>query len=231
MEKMELVTKNDQEAVLDKEITSIEKAADAFVIRTDSDFKKAGDFAKNVKSVQKKVKEYWEPMRESTYKAYKSVTDHKKEMLEPLEKAEKIMKEKMGEFRMEQKRIAEEKERLLRKLAREEMEKKLAEAAKAAEDGDGFTAEYAMAEAEMLDNMSKTATLPVEQMKVAGVSQRKTWRIDKIDLSKLPVEFQGVLIRPADEKAIMQLIKDTDGKIEIPGVEFEETVGISVRAS
>ena len=229
--KEELILYSEQEADLDREVTSIEQAASSFVIANDIDYASAGDFTKNVKSVQKKVEEYWEPMRESTYKAYKAVTDHKKEMLDPLKNAEKIMKKKMGDYNMLQEKRRREQEEKLRRLAQEELDKKLAEAARAEAEGNVFDAEFAMAEAEVLDNLAQTATVTAKPLKTKGVSTTKAWAIKNIDLSKLPVEFAGVLIRPADEKAIMQLIKATKGKIQIPGVEYEETVSISVRAS
>ncbi len=230
-EEKSVVLYSEEEKNLGKEATSIEKAAASFIIRTDDDYVSAGEFTKNVKSFQKKVEEYWEPMRASTYSAYKAVMDHKKDMLDPLKKAESVIKKKMGGYQMEQKRKAKEQEEMLRRLAQEELDRKLAEAAEAEGSGDAFGAEFAMAEAEVMDNIAQTATVTSKTTKVRGVSHKTAWEITKIDLSKLPTDFAGVLIRPADEKAIMKLIKESGGNVKIPGVEYEETVSISVRAS
>ena len=83
-----LVLDSQQEVLLGKEASSIEQKASEVVVKSDGDFALAGEYTKNVKAVQKKVEEFWEPMRSSTYAAYKAVTDRKKAMLDPLKKAD-----------------------------------------------------------------------------------------------------------------------------------------------
>ena len=220
-----------EEKALGGEVTMIEQRAMDIIIQDDAGFAIAGNVTRDVKAAQKKVEAYWEPMRVTTYNAYKAVTDHKKAMLDPLKNAETILKKKMSAYQVEQERKRREDEERLRRLAQEEADRKLAEAAKAESEGDVFGAEFAMAEAEVMDNMSRTVSVVRPAAKVAGITQTKGWAIRNIDLSKLPVEFAGVLIRPADERAIMNLIKASKGQIKIPGVEYEETVNLSVRAS
>lgn len=226
-----LVVQSEQEAQLGKEISSIEKTAEALVIRTEEDYAYAGSILRDQKSLQKKIEDFMEPMRKASYDAYKAVMDRKNAMLEPLKKVERILKPKMAKYSMEQERLRKEAEEKMRKLAQAEIDRKLEEAAKAESNGDHAAAEYAMAEAEVLDSVSSIPVQSKPTMKLTGISQMKTWEIKKIDLSKLPCEFAGALIRPADEKAIMALIKATKGNIVIPGVEYEETVSLSVRAS
>ena len=221
----------EQERELGREVSAIEQHAASIVIQSDEDYAAASTFARNIKSAQKKVKDYWEPMRVSTYNAYKSVTDHKKQMTDPLDKAESIIKRKMSVYQMEVERKRREEEERLRRLAQEEMDRKLAEAAKAEAKGDVYGAEFAMAEAEAIDNMAATMTYQPVSQKPAGISHTKSWEIKSIDLRKLPDEFNGVALKIPDTKAIMNLIKASKGSIQIPGVEFEETISISVRAS
>lgn len=225
-----LVLDTTEEKQLTKEVSAVERRASDIIIRTDVDYAMAGELTKQVKTAQKKVEEYWEPMRESTYKAYKSVTDHKKEMIDPLKNAEKILKSKMGEYTMEQERKRREQEAEMRRLAEIEREKKLAEAEAAESKGDIAAAEFAMAEAEVMDNVAVTGTVQVAAPKVEGISKTKAWRITGIDDEKVPIDIAGIVIRPVDEKAILNLIKQSKGKIKIPGVTFEETVSISVRS-
>ena len=151
-------------------------------------------------------------------------------MLDPLEAAEKIIKGKMSDYQMVQEKIRREQEEKMRALARAEMEKKMAEAEKAEKSGDVFSAEYARVEAEALEAAAETMSVPKAQVKVDGVAQKKAWEITGIDLSKLPCEFGGVVIRPADEAAIMRLIRESRGGVQIPGVEFRETVSFAVKA-
>lgn len=225
-----LVLGTAEEKKLEKEVSVVEKQAGDIVITNDAEYQYAGELTKQVKAAQKKVEEYWEPMRASTYAAYKSVTDHKKDMLDPLKNAESILKKKISGYLVEVERKRKAEEEALRKQAEEEMLKKMAEAEEAAKKGDVEAVEYAMAEAEVMEQVAATAVVESQATKVSGISQKKDWKITKIDEEKVPVDIAGIVIRPVDEKAIMNLIKSTKGKVKIPGVTFEETVNISVRA-
>lgn len=223
------VVVTEKERELERQVNRFEMMAESMVIASEEDFASAGNSVKEVKATLKKVEEYWEPMRASTYSAYKAVTDHKKEMVDPLKNAERILKKKMSDYKVAQERIRQKKEEAMRAVARQEMERKIAEAEKAAENGDVLGSEYAMAEAEAYENLAETARLESKETKVDGISESKSWEITGIDLKELPDEFAGVIIRPADEKAIMRLIKSSKGEVNIPGVTFREKVSFSVK--
>ena len=215
---------------LTQEASLIEQKAQSVVVASDADYSAAGDLTKAVKQMQKKVEEYWEPMRVSAKKAYDDILAHKKAMVEPLKAAEKILKTKMGDYSMEKERKRRAQEEMMRKLAEQEMNRKLEEAAEAEAAGDATGAEYAMAEAEVLEGVSIGGSIVSQAPKAQGVSQSKSWKIVCIDASKVPVVFGGVEIRPVDERAVMRLIKESKGTVQIPGIQYEETVSISVRS-
>lgn len=214
-----------------RELTIVESEAMGLSIVTDDDYSKAGETVKKIKALAKKVTDYWEPMRVSAKKAYDDVLAHKKEMLDPLDKAEKSLKGEMGKFlkRKEEERKAIEE--ALRAQARAEADRKLAEAMMAEQFGDTEVAEYALASAQVMENASKTVTVQSDAPKASGVSTRKTWRIKSVDAPKVPVNVDGVCIRPVDEKAVLALIKAHGGNISIDGIEFEEDVIMSVRGN
>lgn len=218
------------EKKLGEEVSAIELQAESVVIATVEDYSMAGKATGNVKRMQKKVEEYWEPMRVSTKKAYDEVLTHKKEMLAPLKKAEKILKGKMGVYLLEQERKCKEQEEAMRKLAEAEADKKLQEAIDASNAGDTVAAEFAMAEAEVYDAAAATGAIAKQTPKAEGVSTSRSWKITAIDSKQVPIEFRGMELRPVDEKLVMQLIKASKGKIAIPGIKYEETVTISVRS-
>ena len=87
------------EDALNKEASLIEQKASSVAVTNDAEYAAAGELTKAVKQMQKKVKEYWEPLRVNAKAAYDEVLSHKKEMLDPLEAAEKILKGKMGSYR------------------------------------------------------------------------------------------------------------------------------------
>ena len=85
------------EDALNKEASLIEQKASSVAVTNDAEYAAAGELTKAVKQMQKKVKEYWEPLRVNAKAAYDEVLSHKKEMLDPLEAAEKILKgEQLG---------------------------------------------------------------------------------------------------------------------------------------
>lgn len=219
----------EEENKLGRQVSLIEQKAESVIVASDDGFAYAGELTKQVKQMQEKVTNYWEPMRKSTYDAYKSVTDHKKEMLDPLAAAEKILKKKMGAYTLQKERERREREEELRRQAEAEMDRKLEEAAKAESEGDMLGAEMAMTEAEVMEHVATTAVIKPEAPAVKGVSTQKTWKITKVDPVTVPTHVQGVEIRPVDEKAVLRLIKATKGAIQIPGITFEEDVTVSIR--
>ena len=218
----------EEENKLGRQVSLIEQKAESVVVDSDDGFAYAGELTKQVKQMQAKVTDYWEPMRKTTYEAYKSVTDHKKEMLDPLASAEKILKKKMGAYTLKEKERREREEEL-RRQAEAEMNRKLEEAAKAESEGDALGAEMAMTEAEVMENVATTAVIKPEAPTMKGVSTTKTWKITKVDPTTVPTHVQGVEIRPVDEKAVLRLIKAAKGTIKIPGIAYEEDVAVSVR--
>lgn len=217
------------EATLDKMVSVIERQAESVSIATEGDYRNAGAFAQTIKRAQKKVEDYWEPMRVSTKLAYDGVLTHKKAMLDPLKAAEKILKQKMSDFYIEQKRRKEEEEELLRRAAQAEADRKLNEAIEASENGDSAAAEYAMAEAEILEGAAVVGAVRNPSVKADGVGASMSWEITEIDPSKVPISFDGMELRPVDEKIVLQLIKKSKGKIQIPGIAYKETAVISIR--
>lgn len=218
------------EEALGTEATALIAVAKETSIQTQADYEQAAAVLRNLKQLQGKVKDYWEPLRKSAKAAYDSVLEKKKEMLTPLEDAEKALKDQMTVYtvQQEEKRKAQEEE--MRQAARRESDLKLEEAAAAEQSGDTAGAAAAMEEAEVLDGMASSARVTARAPKANGVSQTKTWKLKSVDPEKVPIKVGGVEIRPVDQAAVMRLIRESKGTISIPGVEYEESVQISVRA-
>ena len=214
---------------LDREVSLIERRAEGVPVMNDVEFASAGSLLKEIKQMQKKVKEYWEPLRAKAKAAYDDVLSRKKEMLAPLESAEKMLKAKMGAYSDEKNRKARMQEEAMRLLARQEMERKLEEAATAEAEGDVVGAEFALAEAEVMEGVASNSIVQVKAPRADGVSRSKTWEIVEVDSSMVPVNFGGEEIRPVDLKAVMRIIKASKGTVQIPGIKYEENTTISVR--
>ena len=225
-----LVLDTPEETSLESQVSVFEEKVNAVVIKNQAGYEGAAELVKEVKRVQKQVTDYWEPLRVNAKAAYDAVLARKKEMLTPLDRAEKVLKKKMGDYTLEVERKRREAEEALRRAAEAEISKKLDEAAEAEASGDVDGAEYAMAEAEVLEGVSIGGDGGKAGPKAAGVSQSKSWEITEIDPDKVPVSIMGAVIRPVDEKAVMRIIKASKGTIQIPGIKYKETVNISVRS-
>lgn len=225
-----IVMTDGRESEISKEVSVIELRANGVAISSQKDYEDAAEFTKAIKQSQKKVEEFWEPLRLSTKKAYDDILARKKQMLDPLLVAEKTVKSKMSAYITEVRRIQAEQERERQRLAEEEANRKLDEAIAASEKGDEAAADYAMAEAEMISESARYPSAPQAVPKASGVSTSKAWKITAIDSDKVPVTFSGIELRPVNEKMVMQLIKASKGTIKIPGVTYEETQTISIRS-
>jgi len=209
-------------------VVKIYEQAQMLTINTAQDYDGAAEFTKQVKALSKRIKDYWEPLKKSARASWQSLVDREKELLKPLEQAENEVKKKMAAYQrkvQEEERAARE---LAEKLKREEAERLLAEAAKAAEQGNEMESEILLAQAEIME-----ASQPAVQMqapKATGVSTRTMYRARIIDESKVPVEVAGVVIRPVDLAAINKLAQASKGKIQIPGIEIYEEQSVAVRA-
>ena len=226
---MELKVTNNEELVLRGQIDALVEQAHEMTVETDDDVALATDITRGIKQVAKDVKEFFEPMRIETKKAYDAVVAAKKQFTDPLDAAEKELKNKVIAYDTEKRRKAAEAEAALRKAALEEAEKKRQAALDAQASGDVLAAEMAQIDAEALEATAQSVTVKTEDAKASGMSRRKAWKITGIDSSMVPISIAGAEIRPVDEKAVMALIKATGGSIQIPGIVYEETEILSIR--
>ena len=215
-----------EEAEIKDSVTNVERMASEIVIKSDEDLQNAVDFVKTIKESASKVTEFFKPMKDSAYKAHKSVCDREKGMLKPLQAAEKA---KIGDWTREQERIRLEKEAEMRRQAEAESVRKLEEAARLEAEGKNEEAETALQDAQYTEEAAKNMTVTAAAPKASGLSTQKAWEITGVDASKVPVEINGIEIRPVDTGAVMKLIKMSKGKAVIPGITYRETTQVSVR--
>ncbi len=217
------------EQQLTQEVTDIELRAESFVIQTPEDYEAASEFGKLLKQKAAEVTGFFKPMKDSAYQAHKAVCDREKAMLTPLKNAEKIVKKTMGDYLMEQERIRREAEEAARRAAEEERERKLKEAMALEAAGDKEGAEAAVEEAVVMDEATGYSVPAPVKPKVSGVSTSKDWEITSINTAKVPVNFNGMELRPVDQAAVMRLIRASKGSIAIPGIAYREVAKMSFR--
>lgn len=225
----EQVEPNEQETALAKSVTEIEFQAGAIVITNDKDYANAAEFGRTLKRQSSEVKAFFQPMKDAAHRAHKEVCDREKAMLKPLENAERILKKTMGAYVQEQERKRREAEEAARRAAQEEAERMLREACQLEADGDIVSADMALEEAQIMNDAAAAVSVEAAKPKAAGTSTRKDWEITDIDISRVPMEIAGVIIRPVDTAAVMRLIRSSKGQIKIDGITYKEVSTISFR--
>lgn len=202
--------------------------AKSLSISNDEEYEQAADFAKTIAARKKIVTDYFAPMKKAAHDAHKQVCDRENQLLEPLKSAERMCKGAMTQYMMKKQEEARRREAEIKRLAEEEAKRQLEEAQKLEAAGKKEEADSALSQAVVAEQLGTTAFVNGDAPKVKGVSHSKDWEIVSIDDSKVPIAISGAVIRPVDQAAIKRLIKATDGKIMIPGVEFRETLNLSI---
>lgn len=201
--------------------------ASELAITNNKDFELAGAMLVELKTYAKRVEEYWAEPKKTAYATWKDICAKEKAILDPLNQAEGLIKQKMATYQREQ----EAKERAIReeleRRQREEAERLFREAQEKEAAGDMFGADLALAQAELMEQSAPVAA--IQQPNAAGVSSRKVWKARITDESQVPVEVAGIVIRPVDLSALNNLAKATKGKAKIAGVEFYEEFIMSAR--
>ena len=126
-----VIEPSQKEDALAVQITDIEVQAENMLVENDQQYKEAGEFGIILKRKMSEVTEFFAPMKKAAHEAHKNVCDREKQMLAPLKSAEAILKKTMGDYVTKKERERREAEEKARQLAREETERKLAEAERA----------------------------------------------------------------------------------------------------
>jgi len=124
----------EEQEVLAREVDSVMVKAESIIITTLEEAEGARDYIKDtIKFRRKKIKEKFDPICDAANVAHKTATSARKSLLDPLDKAEKMIKLAVGKYVMEQQAIAEraaakaeEKARRDRVKALERAEKRIA---------------------------------------------------------------------------------------------------------
>lgn len=125
----------EKELALKQETTSLMQTVEQTKITTVAEYTNAEKLLQGIKALQKKITDYFEPLRAAAYEAYSKINDRKKSELKPVDAAYSKLGGMMAAWRMEQERIRQEAQRKADAEAaerqRKEQEKLLARAQKA----------------------------------------------------------------------------------------------------
>ena len=177
-------------------------------VETPEQYEAAAFGLKSLKGWMKDITDYFEPERKRTHEAYTAVTTLKATYLNKAESVEKIIKSKMGKYQLaEQEKI---------RKAQIEAAQKEAEARRAL--------------AESMPTPDAPAVVPEviipvvpEATKVSGISVRKTWKYEIVNLKEIKDIFFKL-----DEAMVAKVVRDygPDAVAMVGGIKVIEDVVI-----
>ena len=206
--------------VKEQEFTSAAQAAlntaHGLEITGESDLHIAAQLMEGFKKAKRSIEDFFKPMKDNAHQAHRAICDRENTLLAPYADADKSIKAKVTAYNAVQRRIAEEAAAELRRKQAEEAQHLMDEAVKAESSGNDAEAETLLKQAAITERVQA----PIQQEKVQGISYRTSYSVVVEDLSKVPCEAGGVVIRPVDESAIKKLAQLSKGALSIPGIKI-----------
>lgn len=214
------------EPVEEKAVTIVEQAK-AVTVKDSETYTAAGALWKSIGDMIKEVKDTFDPICDAAHKAHKAAVEKRSKYLDPLTLAQKSIKKLMSDYDAEQDRKRREEQRIIEeRLRKEEEERRLMEAIAAEEalKAQGATQEEVAQETATILEAPVTVApvvLPKSTPKLeGGPVYRTVWKFRIKDANLIPRQYMI-----PDEKAIGAVIRSSQGRISIPGVEpYEERV-------
>jgi len=210
------MSEQDQVKVIRADIAPVVARASAIVVKTPEQYTEASDFLKAVKGAQKRVTDFFGPMKSKAHEAWKAITTTEAATLKPLQDAEAQVKRVLITYQTEQEAIRQAEQRRLQaasdESARKERERLEKEAAKL-KTPELREARLEQAAAVIAPVVTVAAVTPV----IAGQSVRKTWKARVVNAALLPREYTL-----PNQQALDAFAKATKGAIPLSGVEFYE---------
>jgi len=204
------------EVALRQDVDQILAKMEQLAITNDEQFQETAEFLQGIKGKQKEVKDCFEPRRAKAEAEKQKILAEINGYKRPLEKAEIIVKKKLGEYRVEQEQ-----------RRREEEQKRLAELKAEAEDQLLDEAE-ANGDESILDDeiMLARPTLETEIPKMAGISFTEVWHFEIVDVKQIPRDYMI-----PDERKIQGVVKALKDKTSIPGIRVYSDQQVGARSA
>ena len=207
--------------------------AEGFEITNDEQNQEAADIINKMSTFRKNVKAFFKPVVDHAHKAWKVALGQQAVLVDPVEAAEKIMRQKSGDYFQEQERIRREEENRIRREAEkkakrereEEVKKERERAEKEAAEAKTKKEKEAI-ERKAKQEIEATLAAPIifsvpttNVKKVQGLSARKGYDFEIVDAKKIPRLYMKI-----DETKIRKYVKMMGKDAVIDGVRvFEKT--------
>jgi len=173
---------------------------------------KAAALLREIVGRRKAAAEWFQPMKESTHRAWKSVCEREREVLAKFAGPESVTRGKLTAYQAEAERVRRAAVAAAAQAAREEAERqRIANAEAAMDEGDLDEAEA------ILDAPPPLVVVPTVQAEPApeldGVSFSTVWQFEVVDEAALPRQYTT-----PDVKKIRRVVTALGEGTQIPGV-------------
>ena len=208
-----------QEDEVTREVVTVEIQARELKVVDAVSYVAAGELWKAIKALRAKVANTFDDIIKAAHLAHKKAVEKKKMHDGPLDAAERMVKQAMSAYDLEQERIRQAEQRRLEEIARKAAEEEALLAAIAAEEEakrNGATKEEAAQEAAAIIEQPvyvAPVVLAKETPKVQGLSFRTIWKFKITDIHKIPAQYMV-----PDEVKIGQVVRALKAQANIPGI-------------
>lgn len=227
----------EQEQSLSNEINPIVLRSQARIIKTPDQSLLAQEDIKDNKAKQKKIKEFFKPMKDAAKASHQAICDRENSFLEPLIQAEEIDKKKVIVFQAEEDRKREEQTRKdeAARQERERKERERIEAQAAAARAAGKTEKAEALEEKAASVVAEPTFKPSPAAsKAQGTSFKSIWKGEITDIKALCQSILDGRVAPdviaPNDSAINKLAGVCKNQMVIPGLKFYEEKVMSVRS-
>ncbi len=214
-----------------QETNSIANWANGLVVASKEDYAGAMARVKDIKNVKSRWLAYWEPVRTKAYAAWKEIKAKESAVADICDAAERTVKQKADAWYAEEQRKAAEEQRRLQAIADEKARRERIRLEKEAEKlKTPELREERMAQAAEVEAPIITVEAPEQ---VEGVSTVTRWKAKVTDMAALiegakPNTVAASFLQ-VNQQVAEAFARSTKGAVPVPGVEFIQERGVSVK--
>lgn len=218
-------------ADLEKQVELIQSTAESIVISNEQELENATAFIRRLKEQQKVVKDFYEPMVKATKESYDKVKAERDKLVNPLEDIEQEIRGLMNDYNNKVLQLKRAEEERIKK-EKEEQERQLRELQQDVQNGNTENLQ------EKVNAIMNQTTMPektVEMPKVAGMGTRTTYKVEIVDITKIPTTLNNVplveLSKVGKDYILQQykVMKSIGQPFELPGIIVKEEVTTIIR--
>lgn len=213
-----------QEIELRKQISGVVEIANTVLVCDDETFLSASKDLIDLKSVSKRVVDFFSEIKSNAYNSWKAICDKEKEYSKPITEATNIIKKKISDYQMELEKIRQKEILELERIKKEKAEKLEREAKEL--EAFGFEEEAKEVSTKAENVLMSEINKPIET-KAKGISFRVDYDLEIIDETLVPINIGHTVIRPVDLSIVKSLVKQ--GYDNIPGIKITEKKTVVTR--